>query len=61
MMRSEGGEEGEGMECERTWRQVGKMGGSSEDWDMWVKEAAIGEASQAARSKIEVGAYYWLR
>lgn len=49
------------MECERTWRQVGKMGGSSEDWDMCVKEAAIGEASQAARSKIEVGTYYWLR
>ena len=37
------------------------MGGSSEDWDMWVKEAATGEAIQAARSKIEVGAYYWLQ
>ena len=60
MRGREGGEEGEGMECERTWRQVGKTGGRSEDWDMWVKEAAIGEASQAARNKTEVGASCWL-
>ena len=49
------------MECERTWRQVGKTGARSEVWDMRVKEAAIGEASQAARGKIEVGASCWLR
>jgi len=42
-MRGRDGGEGEGMECERTWRQVGKTGGRSEDWDMWVKEVAIRE------------------